>query len=535
MWGGRFTGKVDPVMEAFNSSIGEDKVLWKVDLEGSRGYRHARVHAPARAPARGRARPSERRRATRPHAPLAWCVLPPPTRTPRSHALERAKVLTKEEGKAIRAGLEQVGAEWATGTFEIKEADEDIHMANERRLTELAGAPGGKIHTARSRNDQVATDVRLWLRAEGHEQLALLAGLLTVCSERARAEVDALMPGYTHLQRAQPIRWAHWVMAHCSSFRRDAERLTQAIARANVMPLGSGALAGNPFAINREALAKDLGFSAPMSNSLDGVTDRDFILEFSSWATMLMVHLSKFAEDLIVFGTAEFGFISYADAYSTGSSLMPQKKNPDALELLRGKCARVIGNHTTLLTMMKGLPTAYNKDMQEDKRALFDTAATTRAALQIAAGVLSTLTISRERMRAALSPPLLATDLSDYLVRKGMPFREAHHVVGSAVKLAEASRQPAQRDRREAAHCSGARPCPVPPPLCPPPPPPPPLMSWRQAVHCLACARAPRHPRADASCVRHVRALDRTHARACAERRKSVARSPSSSSPTIAS
>jgi argininosuccinate lyase len=392
MWGGRFTGKVDPVMEAFNSSIGEDKVLWKVDLEGSRGY---------------------------------------------SHALERAGVLTNKEGNEIRAALKKVGEEWASGAFKIEPADEDIHMANERRLTEICGAAGAKIHTARSRNDQVATDVRLWLRDEGHAQVKLLADLLNVAAERAGAEVDALMPGYTHLQRAQPIRWSHWIMCHAASWRRDAERLAQGLERANQMPLGSGALAGNPFAINREALAKDLGFDAPMSNSLDGVTDRDFILEFSSWATMLMVHLSKFAEDLIIFGTAEFGFVHFADAYSTGSSLMPQKKNPDALELLRGKTARVIGNHSTLLTMMKGLPTAYNKDMQEDKRALFDTAATTRAALQIAAGVLSTLTISRERMQAALSAPLLATDLSDYLVRKGMPFREAHHVVGSAVKLAE--------------------------------------------------------------------------------------------------
>eukprot|EP00306_Pavlova_sp_CCMP459_P017187 CAMPEP_0185199100 /NCGR_PEP_ID=MMETSP1140-20130426/44374_1 /TAXON_ID=298111 /ORGANISM="Pavlova sp., Strain CCMP459" /LENGTH=460 /DNA_ID=CAMNT_0027766347 /DNA_START=14 /DNA_END=1396 /DNA_ORIENTATION=+ len=392
MWGGRFTGAVDPVMEAFNSSIGVDKVMWKQDLEGSRGY---------------------------------------------SHALEGAKVLSAAEGKAIREGLEKVKAEWEAGTFDIKASDEDIHMANERRLTELVGPEGGKIHTGRSRNDQVATDVRLWLRDEGAEQLSLLGGLLSVASERARAEVDAIMPGYTHLQRAQPVRWSHWIMNHAASWQRDARRLTSALERINEMPLGCGALAGNPFPIDREAMARDLGFTRPMPNSLDAVTDRDFIIEFSSWATMLMVHMSKFAEDLIAYGTAEFGFVSFADAYSTGSSLMPQKKNPDALELLRGKTARVLGNHTTLLTMMKGLPTAYNKDMQEDKRALFDTAATTRASLQIAAGVLSTLTVSRDRMRAALSAPLLATDLSDYLVLRGMPFREAHHVVGSAVKLAE--------------------------------------------------------------------------------------------------
>ncbi|KAJ1631555.1 L-Aspartase-like protein [Pavlovales sp. CCMP2436] len=211
MWGGRFTGKVDPVMEAFNSSIGEDRILWKVDLEGSRGY---------------------------------------------SHALERAKVLTKEEGKAIRTGLEKVGKEWALGTFDIKPDDEDIHMANERRLTEIVGPPGAKIHTARSRNDQVATDVRLWLREEGAEQLKLLADFLATSAERARAEVETLMPGYTHMQRAQPIRWSHWIMAHASSVRRDSERLKECLGRVNHMPLGSGALAGNPFAIDRRALAK---------------------------------------------------------------------------------------------------------------------------------------------------------------------------------------------------------------------------------------------------------------------------------------
>jgi argininosuccinate lyase len=392
LWGGRFTGKVDPVMERFNLSLDVDKVMWEADIDGSVAY---------------------------------------------SRALEKAKVLTSEEAESIRSGLEKVRAEWAGGTFEPKEGDEDIHTANERRLTELIGPVGGKVHTGRSRNDQVVTDLRLHLRGLCKRLLGLTHSLVLVAAKRARAEAHILMPGYTHLQSAQPIRWGQWLCCHASSWRRDGERLAQIAERLNELPLGSGALAGNPFGIDREALAADLGFARPMANSIDGVTDRDFAIELTMWVSLLMVHLSKFGEDLIVYGTQEFGFVKFADAYSTGSSLMPQKKNPDALELLRGKSGRAIGNAVTMLVMMKGLPTAYNKDMQEDKQALFDSLDTAEAALQIASGVLSTLTPNEERMRGALNSFMLATDLSEYLVRKGVPFRETHHISGRAVQLAE--------------------------------------------------------------------------------------------------
>ena len=344
LWGGRFTGKTDPVMEQFNNSLPVDRVMWTADLDGSVAY---------------------------------------------SQALEAAGVLSAEEGTSIRSGLEGVRAEWAAGTFVVKEGDEDIHSANERRLTEIIGAAGGKVHTGRSRNDQVATDVRLHLRGTCEKLGGLLRGLIQVAAKRAAAESDIIMPGYTHLQSAQPIRWAHWLLAHAWSWKRDAERLEQAAARMNECPLGSGALAGNPFGVDREKLSDSLGFTRPVQNSIDAVTDRDYVVELSFWASLLQVHLSKFAEDLIIWNTQEFAFVKMADAYSTGSSLMPQKKNPDALELLRGKASRQIGNTMTLLTMMKGLPTAYNKDMQEDKEAIFSSLDTAEAALQIATGVLA--------------------------------------------------------------------------------------------------------------------------------------------------
>ncbi len=356
LWGGRFTGKTDPVMERFNLSLDIDRVMWQADLDGSVAY---------------------------------------------SRALEKAGVITAEEGGAIRGGLEKVRAEWAAGTFEPKEGDEDIHTANERRLTELVGAVGGKVHTGRSRNDQVATDLRLHVRGICARLGGMVRSLVSVAAKRAEAEVDLLMPGYTHLQSAQPIRWSHWMLAHASSWRRDGDRLAQIAERMNECPLGSGALAGNPFGVDREMLASELGFSRPTPNSIDGVTDRDFVLELTSWVSLLMVHLSKFGEDLIVFNTQEFGFVKLADAYATGSSLMPQKKNPDALELLRGKTARAIGHSVSMLTMMKGLPTAYNKDMQEDKAALFDALDTAEASLQIATGVLATLTPNKDKMRRA--------------------------------------------------------------------------------------------------------------------------------------
>ncbi len=392
LWGGRFTGATDPLMEAFNASIGFDKRLWAVDIQGSQAY---------------------------------------------ARALARAGILTASEADAINAGLDQVAEEWRAGSFTIQEGDEDIHTANERRLTELIGAVAGKLHTGRSRNDQIATDIRLWLRNEIADLRAHLRQLIAVTVERAAVEIDLLMPGYTHLQPAQPIRWSHWLLSHVWAWQRDAQRLDELTARVNVMPLGSGALAGNPLGVDRSTLAADLAFDAITYNSMDGVSDRDFIAEFLFWGTMTMVHLSRLAEDLIIYSSREFSFVKLADAYSTGSSLMPQKKNPDALELLRGKSSRVMGQMTGLVTLLKGLPSTYNKDLQEDKEPLFDAVHTLSSSLQIACGVISTLEPNVNALRAALTPEMLATDLAEYLVRKGVPFRETHHVAGAAVRMAE--------------------------------------------------------------------------------------------------
>jgi len=346
-------------------------------------------------------------------------------------------LLTAAEAEQIVDGLEQVAGEWARGEFTIVEGDEDIHTANERRLTELIGSVAGKLHTGRSRNDQVATDVRLWLREEIAHLRRHQRDLIATAVERAAEEIDILMPGYTHLQPAQPVRWSHWLLSHVWAWQRDASRLDELAARVNVMPLGSGALAGNPFAIDRMRLAEDLGFAGITYNSMDGVSDRDFIAEFLFWAALTMIHLSRLAEDLIVYSSHEFGFVTLADAYSTGSSLMPQKKNPDALELLRGKSGRSMGQLTGLMATLKGLPSTYNKDLQEDKEPLFDAVTSLSGSLQIACGVLSTLAINPPFMRAALVPEMLATDLAEYLVRKGVPFRDAHHVAGAAVQMAE--------------------------------------------------------------------------------------------------
>jgi argininosuccinate lyase len=392
LWGGRFTGKTDPLMEQFNASIRFDQRLWAADLRGSQAY---------------------------------------------ARALARAGILTTEEAEQIVAGLEGVADEWRQGRFELQPGDEDIHTANERRLTELIGAVAGKLHTGRSRNDQIATDVRLWLREEIAGLRGHLHSLIRIATDRAEAEIDLLLPGYTHLQPAQPVRWSHWLLSHAWPWQRDAQRLDEVAARVNVLPLGSGALAGNPFPIDRMAIAADLGFAGITGNSLDGVRDRDFIAEFLFWATLTMLHLSQLAEDLIIYSSREFGFVTLADAYSTGSSLMPQKKNPDALELLRGKSGRIMGGMTGLMTTLKGLPTSYNKDLQEDKEPLFDAVDNLSGSLQIACGVLSTLTPNPSALQAALSTEMLATDLADYLVRKGVPFRETHHVAGAAVRMAE--------------------------------------------------------------------------------------------------
>ncbi|CAL1704921.1 unnamed protein product [Somion occarium] len=391
LWGGRFTGKTDPLMHEFNQSLRYDQRMWAADIAGSIAY---------------------------------------------AKALNLAGILTKDEQEKIVQGLTAVGQEWEQG-FDIQPDDEDIHTANERRLSELIGPLGGKLHTGRSRNDQVATDMRLWLLTEIKHVVRGLKGLIRVMVERADKEKDILLPGYTHLQRGQPIRWSHLLLSHAFSFRADLERLSQLIPRISVLPLGCGALAGNPFVVDREFLAKELGFSSVAENSLYGVGDRDFIVEFMMWASLAMTHVSRMAEDLIIYSTAEFGFVTLSDAYSTGSSIMPQKKNPDSLELLRGKSGRVFGDMAGFLMTLKGLPSTYNKDLQEDKEPLFDSYDTVSASFKIAEGVIATMEVHAEKMREALTMDVLATDLADYLVRKGIPFRETHHISGRAVALAE--------------------------------------------------------------------------------------------------
>ncbi|KAG8961891.1 argininosuccinate lyase [Tulasnella sp. 419] len=352
-------------------------------------------------------------------------------------ALALQKILTEEERDKMIEGLKKVGEEWKSGNFKPQPDDEDIHTANERRLSELIGTLGGKLHTGRSRNDQVATDMRLWLLDEVRDIESSLKGLIRVMVERADKEKDYLMPGYTHLQRGQPIRWSHLLLSHATSFKYDLDRLKQLIPRISVLPLGCGALAGNPFVVDREFLAKELGFDSIAENSLWGVGDRDFIVEFLMWSTLTMTHISRMAEDLIIYSTAEFGFVTLSDAYSTGSSIMPQKKNPDSLELLRGKTGRIFGNMAGFVVTLKGLPSTYNKDLQEDKEPLFDAVENVSASLKISEGVLATLEVHPEKMRKALTMDMLATDLADYLVRKGTPFRETHHISGRAVALAE--------------------------------------------------------------------------------------------------
>ncbi|TDL27374.1 argininosuccinate lyase [Rickenella mellea] len=392
LWGGRFTGKTDPLMHEFNQSLRYDQRMHAADIRGSIAY---------------------------------------------SKALTISGILSKAEETKIIEGLEAVEKEWANSQFKIQPDDEDIHTANERRLSELIGPLGGKLHTGRSRNDQVATDMRLWLLDEVKDIETGLKGLLNVMVERADKEKDVLLPGYTHLQRGQPIRWSHLLLSHAFSFHSDLQRLKELVPRISILPLGCGALAGNPFNVDREFLRKELGFQLIAENSLWGVGDRDFIAEFLMWSSLAMTHISRMAEDLIVYSTAEFGFITLSDAYSTGSSIMPQKKNPDSLELLRGKSGRIFGNMAGFLMTLKGLPSTYNKDLQEDKEPLFDTVDNISACFRIAEGVVATMEVHAEKMRQALTMDVLATDLADYLVRKGTPFRETHHISGRAVAMAE--------------------------------------------------------------------------------------------------
>ena len=402
LWGGRFEGKIDPGFAEFNNSYRFDRRLFEADVTAS----------------------------------IAYC-----------EALVKAGVIEAGEGSLIRDALDAILKSGADETH----AAEDVHSFVEARLIEMIGDVGRKLHTGRSRNDQVATDFRLWLRGSIDDLTNSIREAQTALLDFAEANREVVIPGYTHLQRAQPVLLAHWCLAYFEMLARDRERLTEVRRRVNSMPLGSAALAGTSFPIDREALATALGFEGVSRNSLDAVSDRDFCVEFLSACALIMVHLSRVAEDMILYATSEFGFFELGDAIATGSSLMPQKKNPDSMELVRGKAGRVFGDLIALLTTLKGLPLAYNKDMQEDKEAVFDAFDTTSASLRVTATVLRNVTINKERAAVAASSGYMnATELADYLVRKGMPFREAHEVVGKIVTRAiEAGKELEEMDLSE--------------------------------------------------------------------------------------
>jgi argininosuccinate lyase len=354
--------------------------------------------------------------------------------------LARVKLLRASEAKSIVAGLQEIEREIDEARFRFDVTDEDIHLAIERRLTETIGAAGQKLHTARSRNDQVALDLRLYLRDEIAELDRLAGALRQTLIEIAHDHVETVMPGYTHLQRAQPVTLAHHLLAYVEMLGRDRERFAQAAARADVMPLGAGALAGTTLPIDRAMVARELGFSQIAENSIDAVSDRDFVLDFLSAAAILAIHLSRMAEEVILWTTAEFGFAEIPDEFATGSSMMPQKKNPDLLELIRGKTGRVVGALVAMLTVLKGLPLAYNSDLQEDKERVFDVIDTLKPALTILAQFWPRLVFNPDAMRAGAGGFALATDLAEYLVARGVPFREAHEAVGALVRETVARR-----------------------------------------------------------------------------------------------
>lgn len=393
LWGGRFTGEADADFARFNRSFDFDRRLIHADLRASIAH---------------------------------------------AAALFKAGVLSAEEARAITEGLLEIGRRAAADPdFLADDQAEDVHSFIEARLVEMIGPVGRKLHTGRSRNDQVATALRLWLREEIDQIAELLRDVQRALIELATRHKDAVMPGYTHLQRAQPVLFAHWCLAYFEMFARDRERLGEVRRRTNVLPLGAGALAGTSYPLDREEMARALGFASVSRNSLDAVSDRDFCIEVAAAASLTMVHLSRLAEDMIIYATAEFGFIELGDAVATGSSLMPQKKNPDALELVRGKAGRVFGQMMALLSVMKGLPLAYNKDMQEDKEAIFDLVDTVKGCLRVTATVLRNARLNEERARtAAMRGYMNATELADYLVRKGMPFRDAHEATGRMVLAA---------------------------------------------------------------------------------------------------
>ena len=357
-------------------------------------------------------------------------------------ALARAGIISATEQKKIQSALREIEKEIASGGFEWDESLEDVHMNIESALTKKIGDAGAKLHTARSRNDQIALDVRLYVKEEIKRTAARLKKLQKAFLTLAGKYVDLVMPGYTHLQRAQPILFAHYLLGQVEGFARDAARLDDCLQRTDVLPLGSGALAGSTIVLDRELIARELGFNRVSQNSLDAVSDRDFVAEFIFCLAMIGMHLSRFSEDLIIWSTSEFGFVAISESFSTGSSLMPQKKNPDMAELARGKTGRLFGNLMSILTTLKALPSSYNRDLQEDKETLFDSVDTISAALDVFVDMLPELKFDRERMKAAAADPqLLATDLAEYLVKKGTPFREAHEIVGRIVSAGISKRQ----------------------------------------------------------------------------------------------
>ena len=389
MWAGRFSKEVDSGVNAFNSSISFDGRMYKNDIEGS--IAHATM-------------------------------------------LGEAGIISKEDSLTLIKGLEEVLADIESEKLELDMTAEDIHMFVEAELTKRLGSVGKRLHTSRSRNDQVALDIRLYLRDEIAEIRALVHKITVVLCDIAEKHTETIMPGYTHLQRAQPITFAHHLMAYANMFLRDLGRLDDTVKRMNVCPLGSGALAGTTYNIDRFRTSSLLGFEEPMANSLDGVSDRDFCIELSSAISTIMMHLSRFSEEIILWCSWEFKFIELDDAFATGSSIMPQKKNPDIAELVRGKAARVFGDNMTLLAMMKGLPLAYNKDMQEDKEAIFDAVDNVKLCLSTFIPMLETMSVYKENMRNAAARGFInATDCADYLVKKGMPFRDAYKITGGLV------------------------------------------------------------------------------------------------------
>jgi argininosuccinate lyase len=389
LWGGRFSKPTDRWMEEFNASIPFDRELAEEDIQGS--IAHASM--------------------------LGACG-----------------VISPEEAEAIIDGLEKIRKRIREGQAEFRIEHEDIHMNIEKMLIDEIGPVGGKLHTARSRNDQVALDMHLYIRERTVELVRLLVQLQEALLEQAEAHVDTILPGYTHLQRAQPVRFAHHLLAYVSMFERDIERLIDSYKRVNTCPLGAGAIAGTTFPIDRRMVAEQLGFERIYDNSMDAVSDRDYLVEFLSIASLIMVHLSRLSEELILWSSEEFGYITLDDAYCTGSSMMPQKKNPDIPELVRGKAGRVFGHLTALLVTLKGLPLTYNKDLQEDKEGVFDTVRTLTGSLTLTAALIRTMQVNAGKMRKNAEAGFAnATDLADYLVRKGLPFRQAHEVTGKLV------------------------------------------------------------------------------------------------------